>query len=393
MYLKNITVGAFTLFLLVTGCNKNHDKKIPTQNSSNYSETSKFEIVDKLVLPLDSLNNFNQKSISFQKSNKSDAVYLTFLNIVDNSFVKYDVDTKTKTKIVFETEGENGIGFISYDTVHLFENENSIFVYQPFQTRLYHFDSLGIILDKHDLINLKQPINHAIPIGAPMLKIQDDIFFTCLPYQNQERYKGYNIVGKFNLKFEKFETVVPLPEIYDTGFWSSVILYQPFFTYNPHKNYFVTSMPISSYVFISDLDGKFRDSAYVGSKYFKEVKPMYDDPSYQFNKNRNYEKETAFTFANSRYSYINYDVEKKLYYRVSNPERDIVEASNDRISDFTIIVSNENFEEVTEKKFDKNKYDLFRSGFAAGKIYLARKDLYQQDDGNMVFDVIEVVTL
>lgn len=83
---------------------------------------------------------------------------------------------------------------------------------------------------------------------------------------------------------------------------------------------------------------------------------------------------------------------KKLYYRVSNPERDIVEASNDRISDFTIIVSNENFEKVIEEKFDKNKYDLYRSGFAAGKIYLARKDLYEQDDGHMIFDVLEVLT-
>lgn len=384
----------FTIFFTITlcGCKKNNERKIPAQNTSKYSETSKFEIIDTLVLPLDSLNNFNQKSISFQKSNKNDKVYLSFLNIVDNSFVKYNVDTKTKTKIVFETEGENGIGFISYDTVHLFENENSIFVYQPFQTRLYHLDSLGTILDKYDLVDLKQPINHAIPIGASILKTKDDIFFTCLPYQNQEQYKSYNIVGKFNLKSKKFETIVPLPEIYDSGFWSSVILFQPFFTYNPHKGYLVTSMPISSHVFLSDLNGKITGSASIRSKYFKEVKPMYDDPNYQFNKNRNYEKETAFTFANSRYSYIYYDVVKKLYYRVSNPERDIIEGSNDRISDFTIIVSNENFEKLAEEKFDKNKYDLYRSGFADGKIYLARKDLYQQDDGNMIFDVIEVLT-
>ncbi len=212
------------------------------------------------------------------------------------------------------------------------------------------------------------------------------MYFYCLPNRNQKTYFGYPMIGKFNLEANTFERIVSLPQVYDAGFWSSLLLFKPFFTYNDKKNTMVVSFPVTPYLYETDLDGKILNNFYVGSKFFGKTKPMYEDMDYQFNKARNFDKEADYTFSNSRYSKIHYDKVNKQYFRITNPEKEKINVNDrDRNSDFTIIVTDENFIKIAEKKFNYKKYDIHRSGFINGTVYLARKDLYAEDENHMFF--------
>ncbi len=151
--------------LFLFSCNKKEQILIPfqTENGSDFKEIAQITETEVIKLPLGANAAFNQASIAFDSIGK-DGQYLSYLNFTDNSLTFHNLLTKAKEKITFYKEGPSGVGTIGYTTAHLFENENSYFIYQPNGGVLYNLDSLASIKKKYQIIDPDKDTNDSKPI-------------------------------------------------------------------------------------------------------------------------------------------------------------------------------------------------------------------------------------
>ncbi len=351
-----------------------------------------------LSLQLDSVTVFSQSSCGITVTKKGEV--LSLVNLYDKSIKIFDLSNSLQNRTIYlEEKGINGIGKISSILSHLYINEDSIFIYNPWANRtLFLINSKSKILFKKKLSDGGNNLpSLPVPIPSqsrPILKVRNKLYFTCgFPPFLREKKSDYPMVLEFDIANSKSRYIFPLSEKYDKGFWGDIYKYQPAFTYNNSASKFVLSFNIDENLYFGDEQtGKIslidKDAT---SKFIKTPQPMYADVSYEFSKELDYNKIGTFSLSASDYSKIFYDPYQSVYYRIVyiRPSKEEVRKGKRR-SSFSIIVFDSKFNKIGEQFFDTRKYIGAMIFISKKGLLIARKDLYDENEDELSFSAFKV---
>jgi hypothetical protein len=270
-------------------------------------------------------------------------------------------------------------------------DENDFYVYNTMTGRLFNIDSTATVKEKFMIVDYENDIDVPFPepSGAnPIIKVGDDLYFSCNLDKQRTNFNNYGMILKYNLKSKSKDYILPLSNEYNKVFWGSPFRYVPNLSYNSKEKALIVSYPVSPYVFKSDLKGVINDSIYVGSKFFEEVKYMDLDLDYILSDNRDFKKEDMFSLSNSDYAKTIYDDYNELYYRFTylRPELEKVKQGNTMPS-FSVVICDKNFKKIGETKFSADQFDISMTGVTKDGLLVARRDLYNYNDNEFTFSV------
>lgn len=373
-------------------CNNKIDATVSIKNTSVFNDSLMLKEKKLIKLPLDSVTTFWHYSANISTSTKDSASYFSFLNGGDKSLTFFNLNNKVSKKVILNENGENGIGFFSDTMVHLMIDENDFYVYNSMSGVLFNIDSTANVKMKYMIVDYENDDNVPFPDPSgtnPIIKIGDDLYFSCNLDEPINNFKNYGMILKYNLKSKSKDYILPLSNVYNKAFWGSPYRYISNLNYNSKEKVLILSYPVSQYVYKTDLKGVINDSIYVGSKFFDEVKYMYSDVDYILSESRDYKREDIFSLSNSDYAKTIYDEFNELYYRITylRPELEKVKQGT-TIPDFSIIICDKNFRKIGETKFLGNEYDISMTGVTKDGLWIARRDLYFANDNEFTFSVL-----
>ncbi len=390
----------FTLLLVsffVIGCSKSKNiVSIPDENSKTFNDKYTLTEYDTVTFPLDSTTAFWHYSSSISKSRSDTTYFYSFINGFDQSIKSLSLNGDKIKSIPLNVKTESGLNLFSEVSTHIFNSPNDLLIYNSNSGTLFNIDSTGYVKTKYDIINYSKDKNTPFPEPStinPSIKNGDNIYFSCGLISRTD-YRNIGMILKYNLKTRKREFILPLPDTYNKAFWGSPFKYLPNLTLNSKDSTLVISYPISSIVYKADLNGNIIDDVSVGSKYFSEIKPMFNDINYADGKNRDYGNEDIFSFSNSDFAKIIFDEDKNLYYRFAFIRPDINEVKlGNKIPDFSIIITDENLKKIGESRFSGEIYDISMVAVTKHGIWLPRKDFYVEDHSKISFSLFKIQEL
>lgn len=382
------------IFIVALSCKKNAELNYSNSNiNKDYIESVELIEVDKITLPLDNTAAFSHDSYGFNKSSNDSSYYYSFLNMFEKSIVYYNLNDKKINKVLINIEGPNGVGDLSDISSHVMESTNSFYLYNENSGFLFNLDSLGTIKNKYSILDYKSNSNYSVPDSAggvnPFFIHNDVVYFPCFPGRDSSpNQKGEGMILKYNLITKTSNTIAPLPQIYNEGFWGSYHKYLTYISFNVEKQKLVLSHPISQQIFTSDLNGNITDSIYAVSSFFEPSPPMTTDESYRYKENRNWKKEEDYSFSTSDYYTIAYDSINDYYYRFSFVRPTLSEVKrNLGIPNFSIIILDKNFKKIGEQLFSSKIYHNSMIAVTDMGILIARQDLYKKNENEITFSV------
>ncbi|MCH7402536.1 DUF4221 domain-containing protein [Belliella kenyensis] len=380
MYNKFI---AFILLGLFFGCQRLPNEYL-IENSSSDKEIVSLEYVRDLVIPLDSIGSPIYNLFSLY-THGGDEFYIGHN---ERSFT-LDLINLSKGKVIQSTslnrEGPDGIpSRISKMLVH---NLDSIFVIQDQKMRIINID--GRILNEYETtikgedgseIGFMINYNDASIHYDPREQAVYTHYFDYGIYNGVEKSLSHPIVLKFYLKNENFEF---LP-VYFSEFIQSkkgkVGERMPNLSYIGSK--LIYGFPVESNIYSYDIKEGITASYGGKSRFSSNIELSQNDPEYNFRAT-----ETWFL-------HVQYDKQSGLYFRThwgSQPKK---------IDEFTystayskpgyLIFFNENFEIIDEIELD-SKYWVEESFTNSLGLFFTKKDLYVDNDLNLVFGVFKAV--
>jgi len=389
---KVITLLIILSAFLSCADKKESNSQYLEKNRTSYSEKYQLSEINKVSFPLDSFSAFWHYSTNFKQSNTDFKYYFSFLNEYNKKIVYYDLESKRAKYIALEEDGENGVGKLSGASAHLFVNPNEWYVYNENSANLYKIDSIGQVLDKFEIADYKTTKDVPFPqpsVFNPMLMVDNQIYFSCALNRPQKEYDDYGMILKYDLLTRKGEYIMPFPSIYNEGFWGSSFKYMNHIEYNDKEKNFLLNYPISPYIIKTDKEGNTIESHLVESKHFQKFEPMTLDLDYALDRNkRDYAKEKAYSLSNSDFSKIIYDSFRNMYYRICFIRPSLEEVKSGRtVSDFSVIILDENFKKLGEQKFSSNDFDNSMIFCLEEGLALARKDLYNKNEEAVTFSI------
>lgn len=366
------------------------------ENSIRYVLSERLESESLLRFPLRSTSNFYTNSI--QLSNIGDRDFLTILDASNHKILVFDYQTqKALNEIEIDSEGPNGVGELHIDSYHYFHNEDSIFLYNLNTGILNLLNARSELLQKIPLTDYKDP-RFPVPYPrttAPIYFFEGAVFIPCGLNDYQIDMLNYPSVMLIDLSTLKKQYLKTFPMPYGKAFWGTFFKYEPAITINSNSKSLVVNYPIDPYLHVIGLsDVNKPDMFYVGSEFFTTIPPYQNDPKYFLKRDPRTrdEKESEYAFSTSEYHSIKYDVERKRYYRQTLVRPSLENLKNGlRMPDFSIIILDENFNKLGEKFFSGKLYDPSKVFFSSHGIHIFRKDLYRENEDEIVFEVFAPV--
>jgi hypothetical protein len=405
----NFRLVSLLSFLLFESCHTHHDNTInqnsfikmdqtssfsipyyQEENGSIFDEIAKLESNDTISFGLNSTTIFNSESISILE--KKGKTYFTMTNALTNQLLIYDLNTRNIPEKIIQlnTDSENGVGKLSSWHFHHIINFDSIFLYNQRTGTIYLFNENGNILNKTfvaDLEDKNREYGSPRPsASAPIIKIDHYLYIPCQSNPTLENYKNQKMILRYNIKTHDFTYLRKPHYIFENAFWGSNFLYNLSIAKHTNTNKLVLGYAIDPHIYLTDLNGSFEESFFVGSKHFKEINPLGLPPNnnfkqYSTSQIQKHHKNTP------QYLGIIHDPYRKVYYRIG------IIRSNQNLFDhnYIIIITDEEFNKIGELKLPYSKYALHKMHFiTANGLYIARKDFYEQNNGQIVFESFHI---
>jgi len=346
---------------------------------------------DQKSFKLNSTSTLNINSAEFF-INKDDNEIFSFLNTNDNSLVYYL--SSSPKKIEFASEGENGVGRFSITTSHHFISQDSILILQTEMGKLFLSNLDGKILKSIDLFDLNDRgsfVNY--PTGStlkPMISYGEILFAGCNFVKFFNDYSNYGTLQKINFKNSQLENIISLPKKYDENFWGTMFKYRISFCLS-EKGTLLVSFPIDDEVYEYDLEGKLQASFTCKSEYVENVKPFNANKVYGSGSSPDWGKINSYSLSNSDYTALISHPNKKQYYRIVyiRPSQGDV-TTGKKIPDFSVIVFDEKHQIQGEQRFSSSKFDHTLVMATEGGLAIARKDLYDENNEELVFSIFNL---
>lgn len=368
------------------------------ENSIRYVLSKQLEAGSLLKFPLRSTSNFYTNSI--QLSNIGDRDFLTILDASNNKILVFDYQTqKALNEIKIDSEGPNGVGELHIDSYHYFHNLDSIFLYNLNTGILNLLNARSEILQKIPLTDFKDP-KFPVPYpktSSPIYFFENKVLIPCGLNDYQIDMENYPSVMLIDLDSHKKQYLKTFPKPYGKAFWGTFFKYEPSITINSTSKSLVVNYPIDPYLHVINLsDVNNHGMFFIGSEFFTTIPPYQNDPKYFLKRDPRTtdERESDYAFSTSEYHSIDYDVRRKLYYRKTLVRPSLEDLKNGlRTTDFSIIILDENFNKLGEKLFSGKIYDPFKVFYSSQGIHIFRKDLYQENEDEIVFEVFVPVSV
>lgn len=340
-------------FMLLNSCtSKKTIKPIPV-----------ITIVEKgeLIFSLDDSTIENMEYLQYFQRNDSNI--FAFTNRYDNSIVFYDYDTrKYIDRICYHKEGGDGIGSI-FSFYYI--NEDSVYLYHFNFRTLYHTNSKGRVLKKHQINVFPNPSPDSLFLApilfprtlSPLRLVNDEML---IPGFLMAEVKGENeenrpVMTYYDLKTGGIRHSDSYPAIYHKGYWGGDFIWRnPYYTLSP-KNEIVLSFSADHNIRVHEFSNTKYKECYAGNGDDTEFEPI---ESYIPIDARISEEQCHRHYVeNLNYGPILYDNYRKIYYRiVLLPDYDIDIKKKPIRKPVGIIVLNEEFEIIGKCSLPKADY-------------------------------------
>lgn len=319
-------------------------------------EAKKYKLIEtneSLSFPIDEQTRNYPKSMFLYKDIDGKE-YLTFQNYEKNEILFYSMNScKLESKIKYDIEGENGVGFIWGYYIH---NTDSIFLTSRDLPEVYLTDKYGSVKNKYlyDVSLDSIPIENYCSISflyMPMVLNNDNLIIV---RQCDRHYKPNPISASINLKTKEVKTFpyeYPTLPNTDNQFKRAGIELYVSRCFN--KNEFVYSFYYDEDLYIQIPGQTVLKKKKAASAYIKKV-IVPDD----------YGKTTLKEMCeNPNYGNIFYDPFRKVYYRIAYPKTKIsnqirpLELMDFGRQEFSIIILDEKLNVIGETNFPPNIYN------------------------------------
>ena len=334
---------------------------------------------------------------SIQILRKSDPNLLYFYNSFSNAIYVYSLSSDTLVKhIDFRTNGPNGI--LPKHTNHaILKSKDSVFIYDRTK-QAFKFFKGNELWKKISLNQLKVRDSLLfLPVWQPSLYekflVKNEYLFISIHQYLSSHEINQEIIHsalRINYKTDSAKSYLPLPELYKEGNWGKQSAVKTHLFLSPGINntmyYSFASDPfIYQYKNTNPLGKKF-----LGSKEFKKVLPLN-------RKRKNTPKEVSWRYSSTTPEYFmhRFDPQSKLFFRFSTlPNKPEDYNKGKKWPGFTIIIADSSFTKIGEEVFEKpvgwKKYAPRYSFCHNGKLYLFRRDLYNEDGNHLYFEEFEI---
>lgn len=361
-------------------------------NNDKKEKLSLYELKNKgnISYILDEKSSFNIKSAEIQYIDKDEM--FSFLNLNDNSIIYYK-DNKQE-KIVFEIEGQNGIGRLDFFSSHTFLGKDKILIIQSQQGKAFLINTKGKVIDKFDLIDIKNKSSLTVfPYSNtlnPILVNGNNIYTRCHPvgyFDDKSKIKSFM---SLDIKTKKVLFTGQSLDRYYNSFWGALYKYTPSITFDDKQD-ILLNFPISEEIF--KIKNNNLESVFLAKSKFinNKAKPFNENPIYGNEKSADWNRINNYSASNSDYAALLHDKYKNLFYRIVYLRNSIEDVKlGKRVPNFSIIVLDNNYKILLEKKFKSDIYSPELILISKKGIMIARKDLYYLDNDNLVFDIFNV---
>lgn len=338
----------FLFLLCLTISCKNDNNKDQVLMTSSAENADFLNVVDTVKIPL-GMKEF-YKSIQNHVVKKGDSTYLYRENGLNKTIDVYNWDSKVKKKTLSfeEVERFGGSPFlpIGGDSILVTTLGGEIIV--SLRDSLFHSKNLEGELEQLRFY-AKNPFK---PV-----RIENEVFLYVPPNSGQKdsQFKNRPLIASYNLETSETKILnIRYPEYFTQNCWSE---HQFPVTYTKNKkDQLVFSFQTGSALYVYDLttDSVITEINSGKSNYVSEIIPYTACDFADVTKYFKYLKSTA------RYRNIIYDEYKDVYYRLvslpteQNPDG---QRNQDILTPLSIIVLDNNFNKVMEKKLPNKTYD------------------------------------
>ncbi|WGH74119.1 hypothetical protein P8625_08285 [Tenacibaculum tangerinum] len=250
----------FYILMVFLSCESNTTNGIDFVDSGQ--ET--YELNDK--------STFNIRSAEF--SNFNNESFFSFLNINDNTLVKYVGEEKKASVLNLDSEGEDGVGSLDFFSTHKFISKDSILILQSQIGKMFLLNSKGKKLKTYELYNVSEKGSFVTFPSNGVLNpiLYDDnqnIFTRCSMVKYFKDYQNIKLVKKINLQNNYSEDILSLPKIYNDGFWGALFKYEPSICFYD-KEHLLVSFPIVNDIYKVNLKGESIEKISIKSKFLSK---------------------------------------------------------------------------------------------------------------------------
>lgn len=350
-------------------------------------------------LKTDTLFNNDGEFLNSQlKINKENDSLLTLFLPTQKRLYLFNIIEQSLSRVIeFEEEGPNGVGSLTYGDLHFYLSQDSVLIFNSNAQKLFLCDSNAKVYRKYDFSDYlqKNELNAYPHLFSPLVKFNNSIFFIngITSYQKSFDRNQYKMIMRLDLDSGEITSGVPLPEIYEEGYWGATPLYMPYIDIDFDKQNLLVSHPVSPFIFNYDTELNQiltweASSSKISLEPFDKV-----NNGYLYGKDLKF-----FTKANDKYREQSYyhtvlvDPYRKLYYRINKLALGIEKIRQGKLftPDFTISVFDDTYQKVGESEiFDGEKYFHNHVFVTPQGIAIGRKDLNAEDENHIHFSLFE----
>lgn len=384
--MKYPSISIITLLVIIgiSSCKK---------RDSDYFREIELKQTGTLSVPTERGLNFFNHSISYFRDDTS--AVLSILKSDENLLHFFNADNGRWLKSIdLELEGPNGVGGLGMVSSHLFHNRDSIFIYNVQTGFLSLMDESGRKINTYLVTAYEDDANFPAPFPSttrPFFFHQDKIYMSCGINNYSDSFDQYPSSLTLDLNSKKINYSSTFPEKYDDAFWGLSFKYDVGIAIDKKNKKIIFNYPIDNYLYSTSLESSQKqEKHFSNSLYFESSTPF--DPDSEKYKTINFSEKNAelenHALSDPDFPGILYDDVNHVFYRIAylRPDINEVKAGN-RLPNFSIITLDKNLVKVGEDFFDGKIYDNSMIFITSKGLNIARKDLYEKNEDEILFDI------
>lgn len=378
----------------ISACNDNSS----SAGDISSTEDTSYQKTGEKVFHLDSTMRFaNQSLVLF---NEDEQPKLSIFNQMNASVNYFDYESgELESKVFFEREGPNGIGNIAH-MGHFQTNKDSIFLFSPWESKVYLMDSEGKKIDSYNLTppgtkeSEKKYLGYYLETSpnSPVFKKGNDLYINVVNSGQLKSEDGSLVfMIKLNLETKEKEYLEINQSILFDEFWGVLLPYAS--TAVIDDNRIITSFAKNPKVSISNIANpqSVIEEKELSSSFIGEFKPFPKKNSEHPNYGYSFLEINSETNKKAFYLGLFYSTFEKHFFRVALQERteDQYGLGRDGMQ-YSIVITDENFNKLADLELPKGKYNMDMTFVNQYGLHLANREAYENNEDQLVFDVYSV---
>ncbi|MEC7755608.1 MAG: hypothetical protein VYB44_16370 [Bacteroidota bacterium] len=383
------------IFLIVFSCEEQVKINLSEENHTKFERSAMLSSCGFITFPLDKETGFRHRSMSIDSFDGND--YLSFINTLNNSIYIYEINAPNNLKkIELSKQGPDGVGGLSIAS-HKLLSSDSIMLFNAMSANLFILDSKGQVIFKESLLDyktIKREPNPEPSTLSPIIFKNNTVFMSGSFDSYLTDYSSSMTTISYNLETKELDFIIPLSEIYNSGYWGEQFKYNPSLTYSQKLDKLLVNYPIDPKISIVDFDGNKTDDFYEVNSLINEIKPLREDIEYGLEKDHSIRdpEQYEYSLTNSDFRTIISDNYNDLFYRIAYIRPSTEEFKlGQKMTNSAISIINSDFKKIGEKFFDSSKYDPSSILVCKEGILIARSDLYKTDEDNLTFELFKII--